>query len=1122
MGRFILGAEGAPSAEASEAEEVLVGVDEKGVEGWTSGCAGERQGAPNTALTEECSAAASCVMGVPAQGTGGWSHRRGAGSSAPGNVALKPDPDKAGTVEWRKARSRTQSLSAQVPETVPEETDPAPGEDYSPVQVHDSQDNTGVFAANEKYYVLYPRSYSVAGRELPVCAHRETAGSLLEESRMNRKEDNLSLPSVAATNQSHVPCPGASTPSSVLGIPAPFQLASITKKPITKSSPSLLLETDSPDKHLKQNAKKKSSFKRFLPIKLSLKKKVDNRITVEVNVCRVGPCPAPEAVRALDFDRRSLGNSPRLKTRSGKMRKSDSASTFFYKDSRAKGMPKHFSRSVSRVESFEDRSRHSYSSLPLTKPRSISFPNTDSADYENIPAVSSDYENIQIPPSRMAHSGPVAEFFEDPSRHFSSACENDGYVDMSCFTPLESRLRIDQELASVDSDVPAVHHPIEEMVSSEQTGSESEEQTTQINTETEAYRIAKMMTTSERVFVNFLEELHSNFRKVVARIVAGNTQPAVDQEGVTRILRHVNELRTLHQGILRDLEWSTLEWTRTGPSLGQAMSVSGARLPTYFRYIDQFDSSVAILDQCYCELPGFSSAPHLSQVPASDCGLVKQQLFGTLRQVLQYHQHLTEYLRCVCPDTAEYEDTQDVMATVAEISEQIRLRVKHGESLQDLVDVEHRLLGPQQVFQPGRVLIKEGPLLRLIDGTLQPRYCFLLSDIFLYTAPKHCGKCQLRKALPLETVVNGHVGKGGGRDDIIPCHSAGTFGFMMFQVTESFSKEACHSSHKNHVRHLSHTLLPRTLHIRVRLHVGLSHVVLSSADILVCSQVSKLLVDSAEEALRIQSVHGSLTLCASSSQDRDDWVSAVRDAVEDLRSMQLVHMSPEGLEVNSGLGTIAPMPVPTFRAMACVVCMSDLFLPWRRLHCDACGKVVCRACCRNKHSFGHLRGRASRVCDQCHKELKKSGSRRDEADQPSPTHSPARRLSSVLNILHVPHTRGQRNKQLARPQTAVFSEGVSMSGSLQRRKASRRHWKKLWFVIHQKVLYTYRNREDNIAAESLPLLGFTVKQCKVDELPGFSAQFQLYHKNSLYYSFKAEDASTAQRWIEAMLGASVL
>ncbi|XP_078270822.1 FYVE, RhoGEF and PH domain-containing protein 5-like [Rhinoraja longicauda] len=994
-GRCRLSAEGAPSAEASEAGEVLVEVGEKGVEVWTSGRAGERQGAPNTALTEECSAAASCVIGVPAQVTGGSPLRRGAGGSAQGPAA-KPDPEKAGAAEWRKARSRTQSLSAQVPETVPEE----PGEDYSPVQVHDSLGDAGVFAANEKYKVFYPRSYSVAGRELPVCAHRETVGSLVEESRVNRKEGNLpSLPSVAATNQTHGPSPGASTPSSVLDIPAPFQLASITKKPITKSSPSLLLETDSPDKYLKHCTKKKSSFKRFLPIKLSLKKKVDNRITVEVNVCRTGP----EAVKALDFDRRSLGNSPRLKTRSGKMRKSDSASTFFY--SRAKGMPKPFTRSVSRVDSFEDRTRHSYSSLPLTKPRSISFPNTDSADYENIPAVSSDYENIQIPPDRMGHSGAVAEFFEDPGRNFSSACENDGYVDMSCFTPLESRLRIDQELARLGN---ASSRYVRMFITF-----------LQINKETEAYRIAKMMTTSERA-------------------------------------------------------------ARTGPSLGQAMSVSGARLPTYFRYIGQFDSSVAILDQCYWELPGLSSAPHQSQVPASDCALVKQQLFGTLRQVLHYHQHLTEkrisdisgrqsscqtklqsndfllgenaifleskvvgirvkYLRCVCPDTAEYEDTQDVMATVAEIGEQIRLQVKHGESLQELVDVEHRLLGSQQVFQPGRVLIKEGPLLRLIDGTLQPRYCFLLSDIFLYTVPKHCGKCQLRKVLPLETV-----------------------------------------------------------------------------------KVSKLLVDSAEEALRIQSVHGSLTLCASSAQDCDDWVSAVGDAVEDLRSMQQIHISPGGLEVNSGLRTIAPMPVPTFRAVACMVCMSDFFLPWRRLHCDACGKVVCRACCRNKHSFGHLRGRASRVCDHCHKELKKTGSRREETDQLSPTHSPARRLSSVFNILHVPHTRGQRNKQLARPQTAIFSEGVSMSGSLQRRKASRRHWKKLWFVIHQKVLYTYRNREDNIAAESLPLLGFTVRQCKVDDPPAFSAQFQLYHKDSLYYSFKAEDASTAQRWIEAMFGASVL
>ncbi|XP_051873654.1 FYVE, RhoGEF and PH domain-containing protein 5-like [Pristis pectinata] len=1048
-----VGEEDTVSAIACEAEVELVGSG-PGVKGRISGTEEEEKGAgrsvhtgfsPGRVTVEDISAIAHCAIGFPSRVKGGPTLRleTQADTSLAGDLGLmgdmagKAEFDKAVTAEWKKARARTQSLSAQVPETVPEETDPSPVEGHSPVKRQEPFENT-MFAASHKYYMFYPRSYSVTGRELPVCADREMEGSLLEDSRMNRKEDNLSLPSVAAANQRHVPSSGASPPSSMLDIPAPFQLASITKKPITKSSPSLLVEAESPDKYFKQSTKKKSSFKRFLPIKLSLKKKIENRITVEVNVCKA----ASEAVRALDFDRRSLGNSPQLKSRSGKMRKSDSSSTFlFYKDGKGKGIPRPFNRSVSRVESFEDRSRHSYTSLPLTKPRSISFPNTDSSDYENIPAVSSDYENIQIPPNRIGHSGTVTEFFEDPSRNFSSACENDGYVDMSSFTPLESRQRTEQELESVDSEILAMHHSHEEMVSSEQTGnsSESEEQTTQSNTEIEAYRIAKMMTTSERAFVNLLEDLHSNFREVVTRIVGGNAQPVVNQEGMTHTLHYVNELHTLHQGILKELERSTLEWNQTGLTLGHAMSVYGPRLNMYFSYIEQFDSSITFLEECCWKAPRISTAPHQSEVPSSDCAHVKQQLFGTLRHVSLYHHQLTDYLKHLSPDTTEYEDTKAVLAVVAEVCDQVRLRVKHGESLQKLLAVEHRVKGFHQAFQPGRMLIKEGRLLRLTDGAMQPRYCFLLSDVFLYTVPKCGGKCQLRKVLPLEAL-----------------------------------------------------------------------------------KVRKLCADMVENVLRIQGVHGSLTLCASSAQDCDDWESALSTAVEDLRIVRPMLALSEELEVSSGLGTTAPMLIPASHVVMCMLCTADFTLPWRRLHCNTCGKVVCRTCCRNKYPLGYLKGRLARVCDQCHKELKRTGPQKEEILQPSLAHSPTRRFSSMFNILHTPHTCKQRTKQVARLETASSHEGVSMSGDLQRRKASKRQWKKLWFVIHDKVLYTYKSREDEVAAETLPLLGFTIKQWKDGEPPGSSAQFRLYHKNSLYYSFKAEDTHTAQRWIEAMLGASVL
>lgn len=53
--------------------------------------------------------------------------------------------------------------------------------------------------------------------------------------------------------------------------------------------------------------------------------------------------------------------------------------------------------------------------------------------------------------------------------------------------------------------------------------------------------------------------------------------------------------------------------------------------------------------------------------------------------------------------------------------------------------------------------------------------------------------------------------------------------------------------------------------------------------------------------------------------------------------------------------------------------------------------------------------------------------------------------------------------------------------------------------------------QEKVASESLPLLGFTVK---LPDRPGGEETtnvFELYHKKTLYYTFKAEDNHTAKR-----------
>lgn len=361
-----------------------------------------------------------------------------------------------------RARSHSGKVPGYVPETVPEEAGP---EAVSPSAIGmggateearkmvlslegKPLEASRALPAKPRAFTLYPRSFSVEGRELPVSVYREPEASGLDDHRIKRKDDNLSLPCVIGSSGSfsqrnHLPSSGTSTPSSMVDIPPPFDLACITKKPITKSSPSLLIENEPPDKHSK---KKKSSFKRFLA--LTFKKKTENKVHVEVNVSSSRSSSESSyhgPSRLLEIDRRSLSNSPQLKTRTGKLRASESPSSLiFYRDGKRKGIP--FSRTVSRVESFEDRSRPPFLPLPLTKPRSISFPNADTSDYENIPAMNSDYENIQIPPRRPARAGTFTKLFEDQSRALSTANENDGYVDMSSFNTFESKQQsADQE-----------------------------------------------------------------------------------------------------------------------------------------------------------------------------------------------------------------------------------------------------------------------------------------------------------------------------------------------------------------------------------------------------------------------------------------------------------------------------------------------------------------------------------------------------------------------------------------------------------------------------------------------------------------------------------------------------
>ncbi|XP_015496507.1 FYVE, RhoGEF and PH domain-containing protein 5 isoform X1 [Parus major] len=997
----------------------------------------------------------------------------GAGHSKRGELGMDGENNLL-PIDCKSIVTRTRSLSGRipgyVPETVPEETGPE-------TDLPSSQNGSGAedlsnnsFSLEEKpveanralptksrRFILYPRSYSVEGRELPISVYRESDVCVLDGVRIKRTEDNLSLPCVNGSSgsfsqQNHLSSCGVSTPSSAVDIPPPFELAYITKKPITKSSPSLLIENDSPAKYSK---KKKSSFKRFLTLKF--KKKSENKVHVDVNVCSSRSSSESSyhgPPRLMELEGRSLSSSPQLKSHMGKLRASESPSAvLFYKDGKKKGTPKSFNRSVSRVESFEDRSRPPFMPLPLTKPRSISFPNADTSDYENIPAMSSDYENIQIPPRRSTRAGTFTEFFEDPSRALSAANENDGYVDMSSFTGFENKQQItDQETESAYTEpykvCPVSVTPMEVVTSDEeQKSSEDDESslgdpslTNKKEGQSRAYLIAQELMSSEKVYVEMLQLLHMDFYEGILKVLGDDDEDEQEEVKLKQGLSELPEIYELHQDILEELEERVLKWDEH-QKVADIFLSRKSRLNHHTAYIMQFDRNLALLDETCLKYSQLATMIQEFESSGDSPYSVKHQLLKVVHRVFQYRVMLTDYLNNLCPDSTEYEATQAALFIVSEITDQANDSMLQAENLQKLVHIEHSVRGQSGLLQPGRIFVKEGTLMKVSGKNRRPRHLFLMNDVLLYTYPQKDGKYRLKNTLPVSGM-----------------------------------------------------------------------------------KVSRPVIEKAQNILKIEYDEHCLTLSASSCSERDDWYSCISKHIPDdckAHKTSTFHSSVELRErLGIPLGERPPTLVPVSHVMMCMNCGCDFTLTLRRHHCHACGKIVCRNCSRNKYPMKYLKDQAAKVCDSCYAELKKRERPLSLSFPPTSSRCSSSAFSSVFHNIHYSSFKKQKRIPSALMEVAASGEGATISGYLNRCKGGKRHWKKRWFVIKGKVLYTYIANEDKVATESLPLLGFTITPEK--EEGSVDTVFHLYHKQTLFYSFRAEDNNSAHRWIEAMEEASIL
>lgn len=319
-------------------------------------------------------------------------------------------------------------------------------------------------------------------------------------------------------------------------------------------------------------------------------------------------------------------------------------------------------------------------------------------------------------------------------------------------------------------------------------------------------------------------------------------------------------------------------------------------------------------------------------------------------------------------------------------------------------------LGDLELIRPGRELIKEGELQKISRKGIGPRYFVLLSDCLLY------------------------------------CTYSGSWTGDSTNLRVSYK-------------------IPLTaLQVRVPNY------------------------DDYQNEFYITSPVRSCTLRSSSVHERNDWLDALNSAIEDHVSRKATFHAVNGQQDNiqfispdeaGKIGNSAPVWIPDRRVTMCQNCAVEFSVLVRRHHCRACGKVICATCSANKAPLRYREFEAARVCDECFDFLERGKFSRAEVY--FILRNDSNLLSCLSELIDFGYLKSRfkkrdTSKHLNRyvPQRLKVSangQGAQMCGYLKRRMKNSK-WKRMWFVLKDRVLYAYKASEDSVAADTFPILGY--------------------------------------------------
>uniref|UniRef100_A0A8C3ND00 FERM, ARHGEF and pleckstrin domain-containing protein 2 n=1 Tax=Geospiza parvula TaxID=87175 RepID=A0A8C3ND00_GEOPR len=269
-----------------------------------------------------------------------------------------------------------------------------------------------------------------------------------------------------------------------------------------------------------------------------------------------------------------------------------------------------------------------------------------------------------------------------------------------------------------------------------------------------AYFIAKEILATERTYLKDLEVITVWFRSAVIK------ENAMPEGLMTLLFSNIDPIYEFHRGFLKEIEQRLSLWEGRSNAhvkgdfqrIGDVMLRNMHALKEFTGYLQKHDEVLTELEKATKRLKKLEMVYKEFELQKV-CYL---PLNTFLLKPIQRLMHYKLILGRLCKHyTAEHRDFADCHALkeVTEMTSQLQHSLIRLENFQKLTELQHDLIGVDNLTAPGREFIREGCLYKLTKKGLQQRMFFLFSDMLLYTSKGVTGTNQFK--------IHGHLSLHG-------------------------------------------------------------------------------------------------------------------------------------------------------------------------------------------------------------------------------------------------------------------------------------------------------------------------------------------------------------------------